>query len=39
VLGGKPHKAGVYRITIEAGDALGRTVKRTFVLTVRRQRA
>jgi hypothetical protein len=38
-LSGKPRKAGVYRITIEARDALGKTAKRTFVLTVLRQRA
>jgi large repetitive protein len=35
VLTGKPRKVGVYRITLEAHDALRRTVKRTFVLTVR----
>jgi hypothetical protein len=39
VLAGKPRKAGVYRITIEARDALGRRATRTFVLIVRRQRA
>lgn len=32
---GKPRKAGVYRITIEGRDALGVSVRRTFVLTVR----
>jgi large repetitive protein len=36
---GKPHTAGVYRITIEARDALGKALRRTFPLTVRRQRA
>lgn len=34
VLSGKPRKAGVYRITIEARDGLGRTARRTYVLTV-----
>jgi large repetitive protein len=35
VLTGKPGKAGVYPITLEARDALRRTAQRTFVLTVR----
>ncbi len=39
VLAGKPRTAGVYRITIEARDALGKTLRRTFTLTVRRLRA
>lgn len=39
VLSGRPRKAGVYRITIEARDALGRTATGTFVLTVRGQPA
>jgi len=38
-LTGKPLKAGIYRITIEARDALGATAMRTFALTVRRHRA
>jgi large repetitive protein len=36
VLSGKPRKAGVYRITIEARDTLGERARRTLVLTVRR---
>lgn len=35
---GKARKAGVYRITIEARDALGAVVRRTLVVTVRRPR-
>jgi large repetitive protein len=38
-LAGKPRKAGVYRITIEARDALGKTIRQTFVLSVRQLRA
>ena len=34
VLSGKPRKAGVYRVTIEARDGLGRTAKKMYVLTV-----
>jgi hypothetical protein len=39
VLSGKPHKSGTYRVTIEAHDGLRRTVKQTYVLTVRPVRA
>jgi hypothetical protein len=35
VLSGKPRKAGVYRVTIEARDRVGRTAWRAYVLTVR----
>jgi Putative Ig domain len=35
VLGGKPRKAGAYRVTIEAHDGMGRTASQTYVLTVR----
>ena len=35
VLSGKPRKSGTYRVTIEAHDGLRRTVKQTYVLTVR----
>lgn len=35
ILSGRPRKAGAYPITLEARDALRRTAKRTFVLTVR----
>jgi large repetitive protein len=34
VLSGRPHKAGVYRVTIEARDGLDRTTQRTYVLNV-----
>jgi hypothetical protein len=37
VLSGRPRKAGVYRIAIEARDALGSTARRIFVFTVRPQ--
>ena len=36
VLSGRPRKAGVYRFTVQARDALGVTSSRRFVLTVRR---
>ena len=35
VLSGKPRKSGIYRVTIGAQDGLRRTVKQTYVLTVR----
>ena len=35
VLSGTPRKAGVYRFTIVARDAIGETAKRTLVLTIR----
>jgi hypothetical protein len=38
-LTGKPRKVGIYRVTIVAYDTLGGTATRSFVLTVRRQRA
>jgi large repetitive protein len=34
-LSGKPHKAGAYRITIEASDSFGASTARTLVLSVR----
>jgi large repetitive protein len=38
VLRGMPRKPGVYRITLEARDHLGRTAKKMYVLTVRAAR-
>jgi large repetitive protein len=35
VLSGTPRKPGVYKVTIEARDGLGRTAKKVYVLTVR----
>jgi Putative Ig domain len=34
VLSGKPRKAGIFRVTIEAGDRLHRAARQTYVLSV-----